>query len=439
MENKHLKKEIFDLVARYYAETHKHKTFVPSETYIPYAGRLYDEKEMMSLVDSALDFWLTEGRFAKQFEEEFAKFLGVKNCILTNSGSSANLLAISALTSPKLAEKRLKPKDEVITTACAFPTTVNPIIQNNLIPVFLDVDCGTYNIQTDKIEAALSDKTKAIFLTHTLGNPFDLDAVMDVAKKYKLWVIEDNCDALGSKWRGKYTGTFGDIATFSFYPAHHITMGEGGALVTNDSQLKTIIKSFRDWGRDCWCEPGHDNTCDRRFDWQMGTLPYGYDHKYIYSHIGYNLKITDLQAAIGVEQLKKLPSFIEARKKNFRLLYEGLIKYENQLILPKVEEEAEPSWFGFTITIRENAGFMREDIVRYLEDNKIATRMVFAGNIIRHPGFENVDYRTFGGLKNTDYIMNNTFFIGVYPGINEEQIDYMLGIFKEFFDKIQYV
>jgi len=298
MKSGNLKKEIFNLVDKYYTEKHKPKSFIPGESYIPYAGRVYDEKEIISLVDSALDFWLTAGRFAKQFEEEFAKFLGVKYCILTNSGSSANLLAISTLTSSKLGERRLKPGDEVITTACAFPTTVNPITQNNLISVFIDVDVGTYNIQTDKIEGAISKKTKAIFLAHTLGSPFDLDEILEICKKYNLWMIEDNCDALGSKYNDKYTGTFGHISTSSFYPAHHITMGEGGALVTNDNQLKKLIKSFRDWGRDCWCEPGCDNTCGKRFGWQLGSLPFGYDHKYIYSHIGYNLKITDVQTAI---------------------------------------------------------------------------------------------------------------------------------------------
>ena len=425
-----------NIVEKHYDAVHKKKEdFIPGKTYIPYAGRVYDAEGMKALVDSALDFWLTAGRFAKQFEEEFAKFLGVKHCILTNSGSSANLLAISALTSPKLGEKSLKPGDEVITTACAFPTTVNPIIQNNSIPVFLDVDVGTYNIQADKIEEALSEKTKAIFLAHTLGNPFDLDKVMSIARKHNLWVIEDNCDALGSKYNEKYTGTFGHIATSSFYPAHHVTMGEGGALVTNDTLLKRIIVSFRDWGRDCWCEPGHDNTCGKRFGWQLGTLPFGYDHKYIYSHIGYNLKVTDMQAAIGVKQLKKLPSFIEARKKNFKFLYEGLKKYEKYFILPEVELEADPSWFGFPITVRKDAGFTRDDIVRYLEDNKIATRMLFAGNIIRHPGFENVKYRVCSNLSNTDCIMNDTFWMGVYPGMNEEHLKYILEKFFTFIDE----
>jgi CDP-6-deoxy-D-xylo-4-hexulose-3-dehydrase len=426
MKNRNLRKEIFNLVAEYYAEKHKPKPFIPGETYIKYAGRVYDEKEMISLVDSALDFWLTAGRFAKQFEEEFAKLLGVKYCILTNSGSSANLLAISALTSPKLGERRLRPGDEVVTTACAFPTTVNPIIQNNLIPVFIDVDVGTYNIQTDKIEEAISKKTKAIFLAHTLGNPFNLAKIQKICEKYNLWLVEDNCDALGSKYDEKYTGTFGHIATFSFYPAHHITMGEGGALVTNDSELKKLIVSFRDWGRDCWCEPGRDNTCGKRFGWQLGSLPFGYDHKYIYSHIGYNLKITDMQAAIGVEQLKKLPSFIKARKKNYKLLYGGLKKFEKYFILPKKEPKADPSWFGFLITIRQEAEFTRDEIVKYLEDNKIATRMLFAGNIIRHPSFKDINYRVYGNLKNTDFIMNNTFWIGVYPGLNEKHLDYIL-------------
>lgn len=433
MKNRDLKKEIFNLVAEYYTEKHKPKPFIPGETYIKYAGRVYDEKEMISLVDSALDFWLTAGRFAKEFEEKFAKFLGVKYCILTNSGSSANLLAISALTSPKLGERRLKPGDEVITTACAFPTTVNPIIQNNLIPVFVDVDVETYNIKTDKIDGAISKKSKAIFLAHTLGNPFDLDKIQEICKKNNLWLIEDNCDALGSKYNEKYTGTFGCIATFSFYPAHHITMGEGGALVTNDSELKRLIKSFRDWGRDCRCEPGCDNTCGKRFGLQLGSLPFGYDHKYIYSHTGYNLKITDMQAAVGVEQLKKLPSFTEARKKNFKLLYEGLKKYEKYFILPEVESKADPSWFGFPLTVRKDVGFTRDEIVKYLEDNKIATRMLFAGNIIRHPSFEDVNYRVYEDLKNTDFIMNNTFWIGVYPGFKDKRINYILEKYDEFF------
>lgn len=435
MDNKRidiLKGEIFDKVKEYYDLVHKSKELIPGESYIPYAGRVFDEKELVNLVDASLDFWLTAGRFAKQFEKEFVQFLGVKHCLLTNSGSSANLLAISALTSPKLGERRLKPGDEVITTACAFPTTVNPIIQNNLIPVFVDVDIGTYNIQADKIEAALSEKTKAIFLAHTLGNPFDLDKVMKIAKKHNLWVIEDNCDALGTKYKGQYTGTFGHIATFSFYPPHHITMGEGGALVTNDTQLKRLIESFRDWGRDCWCEAGKDNTCGNRFQWQLGDLPEGYDHKYIYSHIGYNLKVTDMQAAVGVAQLKKLPDFIEARKRNWKTLYTGLKKYEDYFILPKATKNSEPSWFGFLLTVKEDAPFSKNDMVSYLEDNKIATRMLFAGNIIRHPSFENLEYRIYDNLNNTDFIMNNTFWIGVYQGITSNAFKYIIKKIKTF-------
>lgn len=422
-----LRKEIFTLVKNYYHEIHeKKKEFIPGETFISHASKVYDEREMISLVDSCLDFWLTSGRFSEQFEKEFADFLGTKYCILTNSGSSANLLAITALTSPELKDRRLKPGDEVITVACAFPTTVNPIIQNNLVPVFIDVDIKTYNIIADKIEEALSEKTKAIFLAHSLGNPFDLDKVMSLAKKHNLWVIEDNCDALGSKYNGKYTGTFGDISTYSFYPAHHITMGEGGALVTNNGLLKKIITSFRDWGRHCSCGTGQDNQCGKRFEWKLGSLPFGYDHKFIYSHIGYNLKMTDLQAAIGVVQLKKLPNFIESRKNNWHLLYDGLKKYENYFILPKATSNSDPSWFGFSLTIKRNAPFSKNEIIKYLNKNKIGTRLIFSGNIIRHPSFENVKYRVYDNLNNTDIIMNNTFWFGVHPGMSIEMIDYIL-------------
>ncbi len=408
------------------------KNFVPGETYIPYSGRCYDAEEIKALVDASFDFWLTTGRFTRQFEKAFAHFLNVKYSLLTNSGSSANLLAISALTSLKLGKRCLKPGDEVITTACAFPTTVNPIVQNRMIPVFLDVDIGTYNIQSEKIEAALSDRTKAIFLAHTLGNPFTVDTVMRVAEKYNLWVIEDNCDALGSKYHDQYTGTFGHIGTFSFYPPHHITMGEGGAIVTNDNQLKRLISSFRDWGRDCWCESGVDNTCKKRFNWQLGDLPFGYDHKYIYSHIGYNLKVTDMQAAIGVAQLNKLSNFIEARKRNWKTLYDGLKKYESYFILPHKEEYSDPSWFGFLLTVKEDAPFSKIDIVNYLEKNKIATRMLFSGNIIRQPSFQNIQFRIFDNLKNTDFIMQNTFWIGVYPGMTQSMLDYMISKIEQF-------
>jgi CDP-6-deoxy-D-xylo-4-hexulose-3-dehydrase len=331
----------------------------------------------------------------------------------------------------------LQSGDEVVTVACAFPTTVNPIIQNKLIPVFLDVEMGTYNIRPNKIEDALSEKTKAIFVAHTLGNPFDLEKIMDIAQKNNLWVIEDNCDALGSRYNGRYTGTFGHIATFSFYPAHHMTMGEGGALVTNDIQLKRLIESFRDWGRDCWCEPGCDNTCGKRFRWQLGTLPHGYDHKYIYSHIGYNLKITDMQAAVGIEQLRKLPKFIKLRKKNWTILYEGIRRYEDYFIIPEVTERSDPSWFGFMLTVREDSPFSKNQIVNYLENHKIATRSLFAGNILRHPAYQyqEIKYRISGSLKNTDYIMNNSFWIGVYPGLDEDRMNYVLNVFRAFMKK----
>ena len=423
----------------YYEKFHKpvqHNEFIQGKDYIPYAGRVYDDKEMISLVDSALDFWLTAGRYAQEFEEVLANFLGLKYCLLTNSGSSANLLAISALTSPKLGERRLKPGDEVITTACGFPTTVNPIIQNNLVPVFIDVDLGTYNIQVEKLEEAVTEKTKAIFIPHTLGNPAELDKIMKTVKKYELWFIEDNCDSLGSKYNGKYTGTFGHISTCSFYPAHHITMGEGGAVLTNDSLLNKIIASFRDWGRDCWCEPGHDNTCGKRFGWQLGKLPFGYDHKYIYSHIGYNLKVTDMQAAIGVEQLKKVPGFIEKRKENFRMLYDELRKYEKYFVLPVATENSEPSWFGFPILVREDAPFTRAEIVNYLEENKIATRMLFGGNLTKQPAYENIKYKIIGSLENTDLVMNNLFWIGVYPGLTGEMVKYMIVKIVEFIESI---
>lgn len=438
MKEKEIIDEIFQKIRELYTLREKEKEqFVPKKSYVPYSGRVYDDKEIISLVDSALDFWLTSGRFAKEFESELASFLGVEHCLLTNSGSSANLLAISALTSPKLGDKRLKPGDEVITVAAGFPTTVTPIIQNQLVPVFVDVNLGTYNIQANKIEEAISDKTKAIVLAHTLGNPFDISTVMKIAEKHDLWVVEDNCDALGSKYNGKYTGTFGHISTFSFYPPHHITMGEGGALATNDKQLKRLIESFRDWGRDCWCEPGCDNSCNKRFEWQLGELPTGYDHKYIYSHLGYNLKITDMQAAVGVEQLKKLPSFIEARQRNFKMLYRTLKEYESYFILPDVAPEAEPSWFGFLLTVREDAGFTKDEIVKYLEDNKIATRMLFAGNITKHPCFEGVHYLVSGGLENTDRIMNDTFWIGVYPGMTEQMLEYMINTIKSFIKEKQ--
>jgi len=426
-----IRREIFENVRMLYQLRKNNEKFIPGETRINYAGRVYDEREMISLVDASLDFWLTTGRYAKQFEEELAKFLGVRYCLLTNSGSSANLLAISALTSPKLGDKRLRPGDEVITTACGFPTTLNPIIQNNLIPVFIDVDLGTYNIQVDRINEAITEKTKAIFVPHTLGNPAELDKLLKQAEDYDLWFIEDNCDALGSKYKGRYTGSFGHISTCSFYPAHHITMGEGGAVLTEDTLLKNIIASFRDWGRDCWCDPGCDDTCGKRFGWQLGSLPAGYDHKYIYSHIGYNLKVTDMQAAIGVEQLKKLPMFIEARRRNFVKLFSGLSGIPH-LILPQRTEKSEPSWFGFPILVSEDAPFTRDELVKNLEENKIATRMLFGGNLTKQPAYAGTICRNEDSLENTDIVMNKLFWIGLYPGLTDEIIEYVIMKIKKF-------
>jgi len=434
---KQIRKHIFEKVKALYKLRKSQEEFIPGKTRVNYAGRVYNEKEMINLVDASLDFWLTAGRYAKKFEKEFTKFLGAKYCLLTNSGSSANLLVVSALTSPKLGKRRLKPGDEVITTACGFPTTLNPILQNNLIPVFVDIDLGTYNIQTDKLEKAISKKTKAIFIAHTLGNPVNLNKILKIARKHKLWLIEDNCDALGSKYKNKYTGTFGDISTYSFYPAHQITMGEGGAVVTNNLLLKKIIASFRDWGRDCWCEPGCDNTCGKRFSQQFGKMPFGYDHKYIYSHIGYNLKITDMQAAIGTAQLAKLPSFIKKRKENFNELYKFFRQYKKYFILPKPEKNSEPCWFGFPLLVKKDAPFSRNEIVKYLENNKIATRMLFGGNLTKQPAYQNTKYRIFNSLKNTDSVMNNLFWIGVYPGINKKMLNYIIKSFKGFFRKYE--
>ncbi len=435
--DKEIREEIFERVSELYQLRKSREQFVPGESRINYAGRVYDEKEMISLVDASLDFWLTTGRYAKQFEEELARFIGVRYCLLTNSGSSANLLAISALTSPELGEKRLVPGDEVITTACGFPTTLNPIIQNNLIPVFVDVDLGTCNIQVDKIEKAITDKTSAIFVPHTLGNPVELDKILELTKDYDLWFVEDNCDALGTRYNGKYTGSFGHISTCSFYPAHHITMGEGGAVLTDDPLLKKIIGSFRDWGRDCWCDPGCDDTCGKRFEWNLGSLPSGYDHKYIYSHIGYNLKVTDMQAAIGVEQLKKLPSIIKRRKENFERLFNEIKKYQEYFVLPTRADNSDPSWFGFPILVKEDAPFNRSDIVLHLEARGIATRMLFGGNLIKQPAYEGIKFREIGPLINTDLIMNNLFWIGVYPGLTEEIIQYMLSAFHVFFQEMK--
>lgn len=430
--------EILELVRVYYKEQFAEIIFEAGKTTIPFAGRIFDEDELVTLVDSSLDFWLTTGRYAEEFEAKFAEFMGQKSCMLVNSGSSANLLALSALTSPLLKGNRLKRDDEVLTVAAGFPTTVNPIVQNGLTPVFVDVEVDTFNIKIDAIENALSEKTKAIMLAHTLGNPFNLNAVKSIADKYGLYLVEDCCDAVGSKYNGQIVGTFGNLATTSFYPAHHITMGEGGSVLTSNPLLKRIVTSLRDWGRDCYCDPGCDNTCGRRFKGQYGDLPLGYDHKYVYSHLGYNLKVTDMQAAIGVAQLKKLPRFIEHRKENFQKLYKGLEKYDEYLMLPKATPNSDPAWFGFPFNVLENNKFTRKDLAEYLEDNKILTRQLFAGNITKQPAYKDkeVNYRISGSLENTDYIMRNTIFIGVYPGIDDERIDYILSTFDNFFNNI---
>ncbi|HID52775.1 MAG TPA: lipopolysaccharide biosynthesis protein RfbH [Anaerolineae bacterium] len=430
-----LKQRILMLVEEYYQEAFATDEFTPGETAVPVSGRVFDATEMVNLVDSSLEFWLTTGRYAAQFEREFARMMGVRHAMLCNSGSSANLLSLSALTSPRLGEKALQPGDEVITVAAGFPTTVNPIVQNRLTPVFLDVELGTYNIDVSYLEEAVSAKTKAIMVAHTLGNPFDLDAVLAVAQKHDLWFVEDNCDAVGSLYNGRLTGSFGHLASVSFYPAHHITMGEGGCVLTNHARLKKIVESFRDWGRDCWCAPGAADTCGKRFDWQLGDLPQGYDHKYIYSHIGYNLKMTDMQAAVGVAQLQKLPQFTESRKRNWQILHEGLRPYAEHLILPEATPGSDPSWFGFLITVRPSAPFTRRELIQYLEERHIATRLLFGGNLTRQPAWQNIPYRTVGDLTNTDIVMNQTFWIGVYPKLTPEMLDYVLAVFAEFMEK----
>ncbi|MEI6083872.1 MAG: lipopolysaccharide biosynthesis protein RfbH [Verrucomicrobiota bacterium] len=421
-----LRNQIQELVRQYYAAAFPRQDFVPGQTAIPYAGRVFDADELLHLVDASLDFWLTTGRFAAQFERDFAKLFGLRSAMLVNSGSSANLLALSALTSPKLGDRRLKPGDEVITAATGFPTTINPIIQNQLVPVFIDTHIPTYNGDASQLEAARSDRTRAVMMAHTLGNPFDLDVVVEFCRRHKLWLIEDCCDALGSTYRGKLCGTFGDLATVSFYPAHHITMGEGGAVLTNAPLLKTLVESFRDWGRDCWCDPGKDNTCGKRFDWQLGELPHGYDHKYTYSHIGYNLKLSDMQAAIGVAQLKKLPAFIAKRRENFQRLRDGLRDLEHLFILPEATTNSEPSWFGFPVAVRTDAPVTRDQVVRHLQAHKISTRLLFGGNLVRQPAYRDVQHRRIGDLKNADFVMERVFWIGVYPGLTGEQIQFMI-------------
>ena len=426
--------EILDLVRKYSREKYNQEEFIEGKTSIPVSGRIFDEDDIATLVDSALDFHLTTYRFNDEFEKGLKDFFNVKYSLTCNSGSSANLIAITSLTSHLLKERALKAGDEVITVAAGFPTTVNPILQNNLVPVFVDVELETYNINVDELENAVTSKTKAIVLAHTLGNPFNLNKVKEICNKYNLWLIEDCCDAFGTTYNNQKVGTFGDIATLSFYPAHHITIGEGGAVLTNNPILKKAMESIRDWGRDCWCAPGCDNTCNQRFTQKLGDLPEGYDHKYIYSHLGYNLKITDMQAACGVSQLKKVNKFIEKRKENFIKIKEKLEKFSKYLILPKAQENSDPSWFGFLISIRSEAPFNRKDLIKYLNEKKIATRLLFSGNIIKQPYMIGRNYRVVGDLKNSDFIMNNTFWIGVYPGINDKMIDYIDKCFKNFID-----
>ena len=426
-----LRGQILDLVREYHDEAFAPGEFRPGETQIHFAGRVFDEREIVNLVDSSLDFWLTTGPWAEQFEKRFARLNGLRHALLVNSGSSANLVALSCLTSTKLGDRRLRRGDEVITVASSFPTTVNPIIQNGLVPVFVDVTMPTYNIDVTMLEAALSDRTRAIMVAHTLGNPFDLDAVTAFAAKHDLWLVEDCCDALGSTYRGKPVGSFGDLATVSFYPAHHITMGEGGCVLTDTGRLKVLAESFRDWGRDCWCAPGKEDTCGKRFDHQLGELPYGYDHKYIYSDVGYNLKLTDMQAAVGVAQLDKLESFTAARRANFSRLHDGLSDLQEMLILPEATPNSDPSWFGFPIALREDCGVERDRVLRFMNDRKIATRLLFGGNLLRQPAYLHPEHRRIGDLPVADFIMNNVFWVGVYPGLHTEQLDYMIESFHE--------
>ena len=424
--------QILELVARYYRERHVRPPFDPARDPVRYAGRVYGEQELLNLVEASLDFYLTAGRFTEEFEAGVADRLGLDEALLVNSGSSANLVALTALTSPTLGERRLRPGDEVITVAAGFPSTVAPIVQNGLVPVFVDVRLGDYNADPDQLRAAVSPRTRAIMLAHTLGVPFDLDTVMDLVRTHDLWLVEDNCDALGSRFRGRPTGTFGHLSTLSFYPAHQITTGEGGMVLTNDRLLARVARSIRDWGRDCYCAGGENNTCGKRFSQQFGTLPYGYDHKYVYTHLGYNLKATDMQAAIGCAQLERLDGFVATRRRNHASLLEALRPYEDRLLLPVAPPETEPSWFGFVVTVREDAGFTRNELTGFLEANRIETRNLFSGNLLRHPAFRDVERRVVGDLANTDTVMERTFFVGVYPGIDEARLEYVIDAFRRF-------
>ena len=428
---------ISEFVDTEYKKRHPIKGFIPGETVIPVTGKVFGAEEIESAVQASLDFWLTSGPYSEEFESRFAKLVGMRHAFMVNSGSSANLVALSALTSPKLGDRRLVPGDEVITVAAGFPTTVTPILQNNLVPVYVDIDLQTYVANEKQLEAAISNKTKAIMMAHTLGNPFNLDLVERLAKKHNLWVIEDSCDGLGGTYQGKNLGSFGDFSTFSFYPAHHITTGEGGAVLVKKAAHKVIVESIRDWGRDCWCAPGCDNTCLKRYEWKLGELPEGYDHKYTYSHLGYNLKSGDIQAAIGLAQLDRLTSFVEKRKHNWNYLYRNLKSLEEFLLLPKSTEHSDPSWFGFAITVNKNSPISRNDLVKLLNDKKIGTRLLFGGNLLRQPAFIGTPRRVVSNLKNSDIVMNDTFWIGVWPGITEEMLNYVIEVVHDIFGVIE--
>lgn len=434
MQNE-LKKNILAQIRKYSELENIKKKFIPGVSEIPVSGKIIGADEIVNMSEAALDGWLTTGRFNEQFQKKLASFINIKLLITVNSGSSANLIAFSSLTSSKLKDEKINPGDEVITVASGFPTTINPIIQNNAIPIFVDVKLPEYNIDENLIEEAITKKTKAIMIAHALGNPFNLKKILEICNKYNLWLIEDSCDALGSKYDGKMVGTFGDLATLSFYPAHHITMGEGGAVFTNNIQLKRIAESIRDWGRDCYCEPGKDNTCKKRFCWKLGDLPYGYDHKYTYSHLGYNMKITDMQAACGLAQLDRLDGFITARKNNFNFLKKNLKSLEEFLILPEAEKNSEPSWFGFPISIRDGSFETRNALINHLNSKKIGTRLMFSGNVTKQPYMKNIKYRVHRNLKNSDFVMNSTFWVGIYPGLDKEKIDYVGEEINNFFKK----
>ncbi len=437
MSDKDLRKEIISKTIEYYHAKFDKKEFIGGKTKVNYAGRVFNENELVNAIDASLDFWLTEGRYSEEFAEKISDFLNVEHVLLTNSGSSANLLAFSALTSEKLGDKRLKPGDEVISVGASFPATITPIIQYGLVPVFVDVDIPTYNINIEMMRKAISSKTRCIFLAHTLGNPFDIDAVIQIANEHDLWVIEDNCDSFGSKYNGKYTGTFGHLSTISFYPAHHITTGEGGAVCTNDPLLANLVRAFRDWGRDCYCAGGENNTCGKRFSQQFGDLPSGYDHKYVYSEIGYNLKMTDLQAAIGAAQMDKLPDFCEKRKSHFNEWHQIFAKYPQYFILPKATDKSDPAWFSFIITLQKDCPFTRDEITRYFDQNLIETRNLFAGNISKQPAFIGKNWRIADHLMNTDYVMNSTFFLGTYPGLTKVMFEYVNKILIEFIQSFE--